>query len=80
MMPNLKASDFDYIFDIATVAQTSPTWGMAALWTAFARVERKRTAVRYTARLREVGCGTKQCLGGGQQGAFLRSEVAHAES
>jgi uncharacterized protein involved in exopolysaccharide biosynthesis len=31
MMPNLKASDFDYIiFDMPTLEQTSPTWGMAA--------------------------------------------------
>jgi uncharacterized protein involved in exopolysaccharide biosynthesis/Mrp family chromosome partitioning ATPase len=32
MMPNLKASDFDYIiFDMPPLDQTSPTWGMAAL-------------------------------------------------
>jgi polysaccharide biosynthesis transport protein len=31
MMPNLKASDFDYIiFDMPPLDQTSPTWGMAA--------------------------------------------------
>jgi uncharacterized protein involved in exopolysaccharide biosynthesis/Mrp family chromosome partitioning ATPase len=31
MMPNLKASDFDYIiFDMPSLEQTSPTWGMAA--------------------------------------------------
>jgi uncharacterized protein involved in exopolysaccharide biosynthesis/Mrp family chromosome partitioning ATPase len=31
MMPNLKASDFDYIiFDMPRLEQTSPTWGMAA--------------------------------------------------
>ena len=31
MMPNLKASDFDYIiFDMPPLAQTSSTWGMAA--------------------------------------------------
>jgi uncharacterized protein involved in exopolysaccharide biosynthesis/Mrp family chromosome partitioning ATPase len=31
MMPNLKASDFDYIiFDMPRLDQTSPTWGMAA--------------------------------------------------
>ena len=31
MMPNIKASDFDYIiFDMPPLAQTSPTWGMAA--------------------------------------------------
>jgi Mrp family chromosome partitioning ATPase len=31
MMPNLKASDFDYIiFDMPPLQQTSPTWGMAA--------------------------------------------------
>jgi uncharacterized protein involved in exopolysaccharide biosynthesis/Mrp family chromosome partitioning ATPase len=31
MMPNLKASDFDYIiFDMPALDQTSPTWGMAA--------------------------------------------------
>jgi uncharacterized protein involved in exopolysaccharide biosynthesis/Mrp family chromosome partitioning ATPase len=31
MMPNLKASDFDYIiFDMPRLQQTSPTWGMAA--------------------------------------------------
>ena len=31
MMPNLKASDFDYIiFDMPPLSQTSPTWGMAA--------------------------------------------------
>jgi len=30
MMPNLKASDFDYIiFDMPPLDQTSPTWGMA---------------------------------------------------
>jgi uncharacterized protein involved in exopolysaccharide biosynthesis/Mrp family chromosome partitioning ATPase len=31
MMPNLKTSDFDYIiFDMPPLAETSPTWGMAA--------------------------------------------------
>jgi uncharacterized protein involved in exopolysaccharide biosynthesis/Mrp family chromosome partitioning ATPase len=31
MMPNLKASDFDYIiFDMPSLDQTSPTWGMSA--------------------------------------------------
>lgn len=31
MMPNMKASDFDYIiFDMPPLHQTSPTWGMAA--------------------------------------------------
>ena len=31
IMPNLKASDFDYIiFDMPPLHQTSPTWGMAA--------------------------------------------------
>ena len=31
LMPNLKASDFDYIiFDMPPLDQTSPTWGMAA--------------------------------------------------
>jgi uncharacterized protein involved in exopolysaccharide biosynthesis/Mrp family chromosome partitioning ATPase len=31
MMPNLKASDFDYIiFDMPPLDETSPTWGMAA--------------------------------------------------
>ena len=31
MMPNLKASDFDYIiFDMPPLHQTSPSWGMAA--------------------------------------------------
>ena len=31
MMPNMKASDFDYIiFDMPPLYQTSPTWGMAA--------------------------------------------------
>jgi Mrp family chromosome partitioning ATPase len=31
MMPNLKASDFDYIiFDMPQLSQTSPTRGMAA--------------------------------------------------
>ena len=31
MMPNMKASDFDYIiFDMPLLDQTSPTWGMAA--------------------------------------------------
>jgi uncharacterized protein involved in exopolysaccharide biosynthesis/Mrp family chromosome partitioning ATPase len=31
VMPNLKASDFDYIiFDMPPLNQTSPTWGMAA--------------------------------------------------
>jgi uncharacterized protein involved in exopolysaccharide biosynthesis/Mrp family chromosome partitioning ATPase len=30
MMPNMKASDFDYIiFDMPALDQTSPTWGMA---------------------------------------------------
>jgi Mrp family chromosome partitioning ATPase len=30
LMPNLKASDFDYIiFDMPPLNQTSPTWGMA---------------------------------------------------
>jgi Mrp family chromosome partitioning ATPase len=31
LMPNLKASDFDYIiFDMPPLSQTSPTWGMSA--------------------------------------------------
>jgi Mrp family chromosome partitioning ATPase len=31
LMPNLKASDFDYIiFDMPPLTSTSPTWGMAA--------------------------------------------------
>jgi Mrp family chromosome partitioning ATPase len=31
MLPNMKASDFDYIiFDMLPLHQTSPTWGMAA--------------------------------------------------
>ncbi|MDQ6700322.1 MAG: hypothetical protein M3Z36_09060, partial [Acidobacteriota bacterium] len=31
LMPNLKASDFDYIiFDMPPLEQTSPTWGMAS--------------------------------------------------
>ena len=31
MMPNMKASDFDYIiFDMPPLHDTSPTWGMAA--------------------------------------------------
>jgi uncharacterized protein involved in exopolysaccharide biosynthesis/Mrp family chromosome partitioning ATPase len=31
MMPNMKASDFDYIiFDMPPLDQTSPTWGMSA--------------------------------------------------
>jgi len=31
MMPNMKASDFDYIiFDMPPLDQTSPSWGMAA--------------------------------------------------
>ena len=31
MMPNMKASDFDYIiFDMPPLDQTSPTWGMAS--------------------------------------------------
>jgi Mrp family chromosome partitioning ATPase len=31
MMPNMQASDFDYIiFDMPPLHQTSPTWGMAA--------------------------------------------------
>jgi uncharacterized protein involved in exopolysaccharide biosynthesis/Mrp family chromosome partitioning ATPase len=31
MMPNMKASDFDYIiFDMPPLCDTSPTWGMAA--------------------------------------------------
>jgi polysaccharide biosynthesis transport protein len=36
MMPNLKASDFDYIiFDMPPLHQTSPTWGMAAFMDKF---------------------------------------------
>jgi Mrp family chromosome partitioning ATPase len=36
MMPNLKASDFDYIiFDMPPLGQTSPTWGMAAFMDKF---------------------------------------------
>jgi uncharacterized protein involved in exopolysaccharide biosynthesis/Mrp family chromosome partitioning ATPase len=36
MMPNLKASDFDYIiFDMPPLEQTSPTWGMAAFMDKF---------------------------------------------
>ena len=36
MMPNFKASDFDYIiFDMPQLAQTSPTWGMAAFMDKF---------------------------------------------
>jgi uncharacterized protein involved in exopolysaccharide biosynthesis len=36
MMPNLKASDFDYIIlDMPPLAQTSPTWGMAAFMDKF---------------------------------------------
>jgi uncharacterized protein involved in exopolysaccharide biosynthesis/Mrp family chromosome partitioning ATPase len=36
MMPNLKASDFDYIiFDMPPLAQTSPTWGMAGFMDKF---------------------------------------------
>jgi len=36
MMPNLKASDFDYIiFDMPSLHQTSPTWGMAAFMDKF---------------------------------------------
>ena len=36
MMPNFKASDFDYIiFDMPHLAQTSPTWGMAAFMDKF---------------------------------------------
>jgi Mrp family chromosome partitioning ATPase len=32
MMPNMKASDFDYIiFDMPPLRDTSPSWGMAAL-------------------------------------------------
>jgi Mrp family chromosome partitioning ATPase len=32
MVPNMKASDFDYIiFDMPPLRDTSPTWGMAAL-------------------------------------------------
>jgi Mrp family chromosome partitioning ATPase len=31
LMPNLKASDFDYIiFDMPPLTQTSPSWGMSA--------------------------------------------------
>jgi uncharacterized protein involved in exopolysaccharide biosynthesis/Mrp family chromosome partitioning ATPase len=31
LMPNLRASDFDYIiFDMPPLSQTSPTWGMSA--------------------------------------------------
>jgi len=31
LMPNLKASDFDYIiFDMPPLTSISPTWGMAA--------------------------------------------------
>jgi uncharacterized protein involved in exopolysaccharide biosynthesis len=36
MMPNMKASEFDYIiFDMPPLAQTSPTWGMAAFMDKF---------------------------------------------
>jgi Mrp family chromosome partitioning ATPase len=36
MMPNMKASDFDYIiFDMPPLDQTSPTWGMAAFMDKF---------------------------------------------
>ena len=36
LMPNLKASDFDYvIFDMPPLHQTSPTWGMAAFMDKF---------------------------------------------
>jgi polysaccharide biosynthesis transport protein len=36
MMPNMKASDFDYIiFDMPPLEQTSPTWGMAAFMDRF---------------------------------------------
>jgi len=36
MMPNMKASDFDYIiFDMPPLHQTSPTWGMAAFMDKF---------------------------------------------
>src|SRR6266513_909489 len=36
MMPNLTASDFDYIiFDMPPLVQTSPTWGMAAFMDKF---------------------------------------------
>jgi uncharacterized protein involved in exopolysaccharide biosynthesis/Mrp family chromosome partitioning ATPase len=36
MMPNLKASDFDYIiFHMPPLGQTSPTWGMAAFMDKF---------------------------------------------
>jgi len=36
LMPNLKASDFDYIiFDMPSLHQTSPTWGMAAFMDKF---------------------------------------------
>jgi Mrp family chromosome partitioning ATPase len=39
MMPNLKASDFDYvIFDMPSLDQTSPTWGMAAFMDKFLMV------------------------------------------
>jgi ATPases involved in chromosome partitioning len=36
MMPNLKPATFDYIiFDMPPLAQTSPTWGMAAFMDKF---------------------------------------------
>src|SRR5262245_48069151 len=36
MMPNMKASDFDYIiFDMPPLHQTSPTWGMSAFMDKF---------------------------------------------
>ncbi len=64
MMPNLKASDFDYIiFDMPPLSQTSPTWGMAAFMDKLLLVvEAEKEQPRDNkARLPAVGHGTKQC-------------------
>ena len=47
MMPNLKASDFDYIiFDMPHLHQTSPTWGMAAFMDKFLLVVEAEKSTR----------------------------------
>jgi polysaccharide biosynthesis transport protein len=47
LMPNLKASDFDYIiFDMPALHQTSPTWGMAAFMDKFLLVVEAEKSTR----------------------------------
>ena len=79
MMPNLKASDFDYIiFDMPPLSQTSPTWGMAAFMDKLLLVVE---AEKNNRELIKRGYGKlvaerDNVVGGSQQDAFLRSEVA----